>query len=106
MKAESNVKPVLPFEILPFDNDNVEVLFYENIKTMHPENEDETIKYSYDYYRAIVRKRENLEAAIGMNLDGWLGILRGEEKIKSINIPTEKDRLAVLEDTINFILKL
>lgn len=105
MKAESNIKPAVPFEIIPLNDENVEVLFYENIKTIPPTEEDAE-KYSYDYYRLIIRNRENLEMTLGTNLDGWVGIAKGKEMIESVNVPTQTNRIVILEDTINFILGL
>lgn len=105
MKAESNVKPV-QFEILPLNDEEVEVLFFENIETVQSIEDEETEKYSYDYYRLIVRNRENLQATIEANLVAWLQMAKEKEAKDSTYIPTSKDRLAILEDTMNFILEL
>lgn len=105
MKAESNVRPA-QFEILPLDGENVEVLFYENIETLQPVEDEETEKYSYDYYRLIVRNRENLQATIEANLVAWLQMAKEKEFKESICVPTADDRLAVLEDVMNFVLGL
>lgn len=105
MKAESNVRPA-QFEIIPLDGENVEVLFYENIETLQPVEDEETEKYSYDYYRLIVRNRGNLQATIEANLVAWLQMAKEKEAKDSTYIPTSKDRLAILEDTMNFILEL
>lgn len=106
MKAESNVKPVSRFEILPLGNDESEVLFYENIETLPPINEEEAEKYSYDYYRLIIRNRQNLKVAIVTSFDAWLALAKEKEAKESIRIPTQEGRLTILEDTMNFVLGL
>lgn len=105
MKAESNVKPAAPFEILPFNNEEVEVLFYKNTITI-PATEEDVEKYSYDYYRLIVKKRENLKALIETSLNAWIELAKDNEAKESIHAPTQEDRLAILEDTMNFVLGL
>lgn len=105
MKAESNVKPS-PLEIIPLNDDEVEVLFYDNIETLQPTDEEDTAKYSYDYYRLIIRNRENLQATIEANFDAWISLAKEKEVRKTIHIPTAEDRLAILEDAINFVLGL
>lgn len=112
MKAESNVKPVAQFEILPYKGDDVEILFYENVETLPPaedrevEAEAEAEKYSYDYYRLIIRNRQNLEVTIETSFDAWLALAKEKEAKESIQIPTPEGRLIILEDTMNFILGL
>jgi len=93
------------FEILPLNDEEVEVLFFENIITISPA-EEETEKYSYDYYRLIIKNRENLQTAIETNIDAWVQIAKNKEVRESIHIPTYEDRVTLLEDTINFILGL
>lgn len=105
MKAESNVKPV-QFEILPLNGDNVEVLFYENVETVPPANEEETEKYSYDYYRLVVRSRENLQSTIEANYNQWILMAKEKEAREYLYVPSEVDRLSALEDMMNFILGL
>lgn len=106
MKAESNVKPVAQFEILPYEGDDVEVLFYENVETLPSTEDEEAEKHSYDYYRLIIRNRQNLETAIEASFDVWLALAKEKEIKESIQIPTQDDRLANLEDTMNFVLGL
>jgi len=99
---------VVQFEILPYEGDDVEVLFYENVETLPPteDREVEAEKYSYDYYRLIIRNRQNLEATIETSFDAWLALVKEKEAKESIQIPTPEGRLTILEDTMNFILGL
>lgn len=105
MKAESNVKPA-QFEIIPINDDEVEVLLYENIETLPPAENEEVEKYSYDYYRLIVRNRENLKTAIEASFEAWKQLAKEKELSESISIPSIGCRLSILEDTVNFVLGL
>lgn len=105
MKAESNIIPVARFEILPLNDEEVEVLFYENIENISGINE-ETKKYCYDYYRLIVRNRDNLNSMIESFFEDWLEFAKIKESKESIRMPNSEDRLVALEETMNFILGL
>jgi len=88
MKTESNVMPTAQFDILSYENDNVEVLFYENIE--ETTGEDETVRYSYDLYRLIIRDRDNLKTLIESNYQAWLNIAKIKEKEKLPETESEK----------------
>lgn len=74
MKTESTIKPVKQFEILDYKEGNVEVLFYENVKELplDENEEDEARKYSYDLYRLIVKDRPSLYRQIESKVEEWL----------------------------------
>lgn len=99
MQTESNVKPIGRFDILPLNDRESEVLFYENVETI-PAHDEEPEKYTYDMYRLVARSREYLPNLIDLNYDAWLAKAKEQEIRDSIKIPTLEDRLKAVEDVM------
>ena len=109
MKVESTVRPVKPFEILDYEDNKVEVIFYGNVVELPLDELDEVKKYSYDLHRLIVRDRENLEVTIQNSLYEWLQFAIATE-LENIAEKTISERVAnteidvvTLEETIDTI---
>jgi len=111
LKVESTVRPVKPFEILDYEDNKVEVIFYGNVVELPLDEDelDEVKKYSYDLHRLIVRDRENLEVTIQNSLYEWLQFAIATE-LENIAEKTISERVAnteidvtTLEETINTI---
>lgn len=98
MKVESNVMPAAQFEVLPYEGDEVEVLFYENIEAS--QGEDETVKYSYDYYRIIIKDRPNLSDIITTYYSEWLNFAKDEEVKNNTPKPTLEQRMTSTETKV------
>lgn len=95
MKAESTVKPAVPFE-LEIDGEVSTVKFYENIeKITITVEEEEVIKYEYDEYQIKVPSRENLSSSIEQNYDSWLQLAK--EKESEPKPETDQEKILRLE---------
>lgn len=77
MKAESNIAPVVPYDITIL-GDDAELTFYDNIT--HIEASGETpAKYTYDEYRLCVRYRDSLIPSIDANVAAWLAAAKSAD---------------------------
>lgn len=95
MKAESTVRPNLPFKIEQ-NADMATVIFYENIEK---KQEEDQIKYIYDEYRIDIPYRPNLEESINKNIQAWL-----QKAIEKENEPkpiSDKEKIAILNEKNN-----
>ena len=95
MRAESTVRPNLPFEIEQ-NADMATVIFYENIEE---KQEEDQIKYIYDEYRIDIPYRPNLEESINKNIQAWL-----QKAIEKENEPkpiSDKEKIAILNEQNN-----
>ena len=95
MKAESTVRPNLPFEIEQ-NADMATVIFYENIEE---KQEEDQIKYIYDEYRIDIPYRPNLEESINKNIQAWI-----QKAIEKENEPkpiSDKEKIAILNEQNN-----
>lgn len=99
MKAESTVRPSLPFEIEQ-NADMATVIFYENIEEKQEEKQEEDqIKYIYDEYRIDIPYRPNLEESINKNIQAWI-----QKAIEKENEPkpiSDKEKIAILNEQNN-----
>lgn len=95
MKAESTVRPNLPFEI-ERNGDVASIIFYENVEEKQEElQQGDQIKYTYDEYRIDIPFRENLEARISDNLNTWIQMaINKENEPKPIS---DKEKIAILK---------
>ena len=99
MKTESTVMPQSPYEI-EGDGDTVDVLFFENVKEIPPDEEDGQNRYEYDMYRLTgIRNRPSLSQAIEANLDDWISLARSK-CAPSSPLPSLEDRVTAAEDAI------
>ena len=99
MKAESTVRPSLPFEIEQ-NADMATIIFYQNIEEKQEEKQEEDqIKYIYDEYRIDIPYRPNLEESINKNIQAWL-----QKAIEKENEPkpiSDKEKIAILNEQNN-----
>lgn len=99
MKAESTVRPNLPFEIEQ-NADMATVIFYKNIEEKQEEKQEEDqIKYIYDEYRIDIPYRPNLEESINKNIQAWI-----QKAIEKENEPkpiSDKEKIAILNEKNN-----
>ena len=99
MKAESTVRPNLPFEIEQ-NADVATVIFYENVEEKQEElQEGDLVKYTYDEYRIEIPFRANLKDVINKNLQAWLR--RAIEKEKEPKPVSDKEKIAILNEQNN-----
>ena len=99
MKAESTVRPSLPFEIEQ-NADMATVIFYENIEEKQEEKQEEDqIKYIYDEYRIDIPYRPNLEESINKNIQAW--IHKAIEKENEPKPISDKEKIAILNEQNN-----
>lgn len=92
MKAESLQKPVANYELTFIDTDNVEIEFFDNIKTTTKQDEhskEPVTVYEYDYYRIKVRNRNGLIDQLNKNYSEWLKY--------AISLDTSEQTLSDLE---------
>lgn len=95
MKAESTIKPAVPFEI-EVNNGIATVIFYTNVvKKDEPIEEGDAVKYTYDEYRIDIPDRQNLHMIISQNYDAWLQM--AIEKENEVKPETDKEKIARLE---------
>ena len=103
MKAESTVRPNLPFEIEQ-NADMATIIFYQNIEEKQEEpQEGDQIKYIYDEYRIDIPYRPNIEESINKNIQAWL-----QKAIEKENEPkpiSDKEKIAILNEQ-NKILRI
>ena len=95
MKAESTVRPSLPFEIEQ-NADMATIIFYQNIEE---KQEEDQIKYIYDEYRIDIPYRPNLEESINKNIQAWR-----QKAIEKENQPkpiSDKEKIAILNEQNN-----
>lgn len=96
MRAESTVRPNLPFDIEQ-NNDMATITFYENIKEKQEElQEGDQIKYIYDEYRIDIPYRPNLEETINKNIQAWIS--KAIEKENEPKPVSDKEKIAILNE--------
>ena len=96
MKAESTVRPSLPFEIEQ-NADMATIIFYQNIEEKQEESQEEDqIKYIYDEYRIDIPYRPNLEESINKNIQAW--IQKAIEKENEPKPVSDKEKIAILNE--------
>lgn len=76
MKAESNMPPVLPYDI-EFRGDEAHITFFENVVEAAPDGE--TPRYTYDIYTMTVRNRPTLIDSLEANIGAWIAAARDAE---------------------------
>lgn len=95
MKAESTIKPAVPFEI-ETNNGIATIIFYTNIANKNEVVEEgDAEKYTYDEYRLEIPDREDLPMIIGQHYDEWLQMAINKEYEKEPE--TDKEKIARLE---------
>lgn len=101
MKSESTVKPVALYEI-ELAGETARITFCENV-TQKAVGEGEVEKWEYDTYCINVRNRDNLTASVDAKMAEWLQAAKDSE-IVPVLVPTEKERLASMEDMVMMLL--
>lgn len=95
MKAESTIRPIVPFEI-ELNGDMCLVRFFENV--VEVENEEST-KFEYDEYLLELKYRLGIETDIENNLDAWMKCAKDTCYNKcATKVRNERDRLLVESD--------
>lgn len=77
MKAESNIMPSAPFEII-FDGDECEVTFFDDVIQIS-EADGESSKWEYSEYRIRIGNREGIVTQIENNFNAWLQLVKAQE---------------------------
>lgn len=84
MKAESTVMPIAPYELTLKPDNKVNIEFFENVIEIEPAEEDEAVKYAYDYYRLDdIKGRPNLIESLESNYDNWVKKAKLKELVDS-----------------------
>lgn len=76
MITQSNTQPTSAFVIERINDDQCDILFFENVKEIEVE---ERLNYEYDLYRLPAIYRDNLSASIESNYDAWLEAAKRHE---------------------------
>lgn len=76
MITQSNTQPTSAFIIEKINDDQCDILFFENVKEIEVE---ERLNYEYDFYRLPAIYRDNLSASIESNYDAWLEAAKRHE---------------------------
>ena len=79
MRTESATMPQSPYEI-ELHGEFASVLLYENVEAIAGQDESETERFAYDFYRIDgLRNRPSLIDLIDRNLDEWLNLAKETE---------------------------
>lgn len=95
MKVESYIKPN-KFYIENLGNGKSTVFFYDNIKQL--ENEENSVKYVYDFYKIEIYNRDNLAEEIEQKFESWLEFAKDCE-YEQLAADVRNKRNKLLEET-------
>lgn len=114
MKTQSNTQPSAAFEIEMRADGQCDILFFENVKEIEKENQQ---NYEYDFYRLPAIYRETLVDSVESNYEAWLEAAKRHEleyvaplSIEEKLFVLEKDQqaqdidISLNQDAINFML--
>ena len=76
MITQSNTQPTGAFIIEKINDNQCDILFFENVKEIEI---DERLNYEYNLYRLPAIYRDNLSASIESNYDAWLEAAKRHE---------------------------
>lgn len=76
MITQSNTQPTSAFIIEKIDDNQCDILFFENVKEIEVE---ERLNYEYDLYRLPALYRDNLAQSVESNYDAWLEAAKRHE---------------------------
>lgn len=76
MITQSNTQPTSAFIIEKINDNQCDILFFENVKEIEIE---ERLNYEYNLYRLPAIYRDNLSASIESNYDAWLEAAKRHE---------------------------
>lgn len=76
MITQSNTQPTSAFIIEKINDNQCDILFFENVKEIEIE---ERLNYEYDFYRLPALYRDNLAQSVESNYDAWLEAAKRHE---------------------------
>lgn len=96
MKAESNIKPLSPYEITYDTSDMIHIGFYEMDSIVEKETDEGDVKFEYNYYTLKVRNRPYLINSLDNNYAEWLQLAKDNE-LKVVFEETDREKVLRLE---------